>query len=200
MVSKKPNKGQYLAEHFASRDAAHLARWFGAMNAGRARRQCSATAKTGAQCRNTALKFADKCQLHCHGRERDFADEKRLPWLRNIALKFPGKRRQAELSIERIFVRRLHRAWKLNPELPGSTLGLSASDEIRVERWLIERDIYLAGGRRTAQCRDRLRWAAFLSLGGKLDDLAARRRIEGALRDEERWREKQTAPRSQAGL
>jgi hypothetical protein len=197
-LPKRRDKGEYLGGYLGTPDPLDRLRWFAAMNAGKLRRQCSATAKTGARCRKTALKFADRCRHHCQGRERDLTDEKRLPWLRSMALRFPGKRIQAERSIERILIRRLYRAWKLDPELPGATMRLGPGDEARVERWLIERGVILDDGQRTPQCQDRLRWAAFLSLGGKLDDQAARRRIEDALRDEERWRAKQTAARQAA--
>ena len=121
--------------------------------------------KNGARCRKTALKFADRCRHHCQGRERDLTDEKRLPWLRSMALRFPGKRRQAERSIERIFVRRLHRAWQLDPELPGATMRLGPGDEARVERWLIERGVILDDGQRTPRCRDQPSLGRFFVAG-----------------------------------
>jgi hypothetical protein len=188
--------GEYLGEHFASRDPLHLARWSAALAEGRARKRCSAMTKTGLQCRQIALRFAVTCGHHTRGQARDEIDALRLGWLRKQALRYPALRAYAERSIERIFIRRLLRAWRLNPELPGATMRLGPVDEARVERWLIEHGVNPKDQQHTAQCVDKLRWAAFLSLGGKLDDRAAQTRIGVALRGDERWRARQAAAKA----
>jgi hypothetical protein len=188
--------GEYLGEHFASRDPLHLARWSAALAEGRARKRCSAMTKTGLQCRQIALRFAVTCRHHTRGQARDEIDALRLGWLRKQALRYPALRAYAERSIERIFIRRLLRAWRLNPELPGATMRLGPVDEARVERWLIEHGVDLKDQQHTAQCVDKLRWAAFLSLGGKLGDRAAQTRIRVALRGDERWRARQAAAKA----
>lgn len=113
------SRAEHLGDHFASRDPLHLARWSAALAAGRARKRCSATTKTGAQCRQIALRFATTCRHHTRGRARDGIDALRLGWLRKQALRHPALRAYAERSIERIFTRRLLRAWRLDPELPA---------------------------------------------------------------------------------
>jgi hypothetical protein len=190
------SRADHLGEHFASRDAVHLARWSAALAEGRARKRCSATTKTGVQCRQIALRFAATCRHHCRGQARDEIDALRLGWLRKQALRYPALRTNAERSIERIFIRRLLRAWRLNPELPGATMRLGPVDEARVERWLAEHGVDLKDQRRTAQCADKLRWTAVLGLGGKLSDQAAQTRIRVALRGDERWRARQAAAKA----
>lgn len=148
------------------------------------------------QCRQIALRFAATCRHHTRGRARDEIDALRLGWLRKQALRYPALRAYAERSIERIFTRRLLRAWRLNPELPGATMRLRPVDEARVEGWLIEHGVNPKDQQHTAQCVDKLRWAAFLSLGGKLDDSATQTRIRVALRGDERWRARQAAAKA----
>jgi hypothetical protein len=190
------SRADCLGEHFASRDPAHLARWSAALAEGRARKRCSATTKTGLQCRMVALRFAATCRHHTRGRARDEIDALRLGWLRKQALRYPALRAAAERSIERIYTRRLLVAWRFDPELPGATMRLSPVDEARVERWLLEHGVDLRHRQRTAQCVDRLRWTAFLSLGGKLNNRAAQTRIRVALRGDERWRARQAAAKA----
>jgi hypothetical protein len=107
------SRAEHLGEYFASRDPLHLARWSAALAEGRARKRCSATTKTGVRCRQVALRFAATCRHHTRGRTRDEIDALRLGWLRKQALRYPALRAYAERSIERIFTRRLLRAWRL---------------------------------------------------------------------------------------
>lgn len=100
----------------------------------------------------------------------------------------------AESAIRYVRRCQLHRAWQLDPTLPGSTLALSESDEARVEAWLVEHHgVVLVSGLRdkgypySARCVDRLRWAAVLALTGRIDDERARRRVIVALRDDLRF-------------
>jgi hypothetical protein len=101
------------------------------------------------------------------------------------------RRAEAEAALAAIARRRQHRAWKLDPRLPGSTVPhLSVRDAARVERWLAERN--LRGGRRlqatgrppTPRCWDRMMWTAILGIGGRIDEGGARRRLELAVKDE----------------
>lgn len=75
-------------------------------------------------------------------------------------------------------------------------MRLGPADDARVERWLIEHGVNPKDRQHTAQCVDKLRWAAFLSLGGKLGDRAAQTRIRVALRGDERWRAGQAAAKA----
>ena len=52
------------------------------------------------------------------------------------------RRAEAEASLAAIARRRLHRAWLLDPRLPGTTAPhLNARVAGRVELWLIERNL-----------------------------------------------------------
>jgi hypothetical protein len=101
------------------------------------------------------------------------------------------RRAEAEASLAAIARRRQHRAWLLDPRLPGSTVThLSVRDAARVERWLLERGFWEdramqgMGCPPTPRCWDRMTWAAILVIGGCIDEGGARRRLELAVQDE----------------
>jgi hypothetical protein len=101
------------------------------------------------------------------------------------------RRAEAEASLAAIARRRQHRAWLLDPRLPGSTVPhLNARDSLRVERWLADRNLCDArpmqatGRPPTPRCWDRMSWAAILVIGGRIDEQGARRRLESAIKDE----------------
>jgi hypothetical protein len=104
-------------------------------------------------------------------------------------------RTDAEATLRAIARRQLHRAWKIDPSLPGSTLSLSAHDEARVIEWLRDthnvdlehHPLHDNGHPFSARCIDRLRWGAALSLTGRLDAEGGRRRVVVALRDDLKW-------------
>jgi hypothetical protein len=96
--------------------------------------------------------------------------------------------------------RQLHRAWKLDPTLPGTTLVLPDHDEKRVRRWLqdehgidLAETMHATGHHLSARCVDRLRWAAALRLSQRVTETSARNRVAAALRDDLRWLQKHAA-------
>jgi hypothetical protein len=101
------------------------------------------------------------------------------------------RRSEAEASLAAIARRRMHRAWLLDPRLPGSTVPLlSARDSERVERWLLgrnlgdDRPLPATGRPPTPRCWDRVMWAAILAIGGRIDERGASLRLASALKDE----------------
>jgi hypothetical protein len=79
---------------------------------------------------------------------------------------------------------RLHRAWLLDPRLPGSTVpNLNVRDSKRVERRLADRNLCdarpLQATERppTPRCWERMTWT-------RIDEQGARRRLELTLKDE----------------
>jgi hypothetical protein len=180
-----------LGEHFACRDAAHIARWLAAMAAGRAKRQCVAIARsTGERCRRHSLRFSDKCTIHCVGAERIAVDEKRLKWQERRRLKNFNAAQKARIdaSIARIGRRRLRWAWRsMDPTLPGSTIELERRDLQRVCEWLrsvagVDPDAL------TARALDRCTWAGALFLARWSTEATALKSVRVALKDEKRWR------------
>jgi hypothetical protein len=175
-----------------------LARWAEAMAEGRAHAvRCEHILRNGQQCRGIAMREARKlgvnlCRLHCLGRVRDQVDDRREPRLHRLANSDNDiLRSRAERALACLARRRTNRAWKLDPRLPGSTVPhLNAADAVRVERWLVERNLcdsrplQATERRPTPRCWDRMTWAAILAIGGRIDEQGARRRLELALKDE----------------
>ena len=170
------------------------------MAAGRAKRQCVAIARSsGEQCRHPALKFSDRCMVHCIGARRIAVDEKRLKWLERRRLKNFNAAQKARIdaSIARIGRRRLRWAWRsMDPTIPGSTIDLERRDLQRVCEWLrsvagVDPDAL------TARALDRCTWAAALFLARRSTEETALKSVRIALRDEERWRSK-ASPESSA--
>ena len=132
------------------------------------------------------------CARHCRGRARDKIDAVRVGRLmREAQSENMIRRAEAEAALAAIARRGQHRAWLVDPRLPGSTVPqLNARDAARVERWLSERN--LRGGRPlqatghppAPRCWDRVTWTAILAIGGRIDEQGARRRLELALKDE----------------
>lgn len=187
-----------IVDHMGmARIKARASEWLRAMNEGRRRApKCAAIAgTTGRPCLQPRLTGSDKCRHHLRGKARDALDRVRLAAaVRKLKTTTNSiERRDAETTIRNIERRQLHRAWKLDPTLPGSTLALSADDEKRVRDWLREHhhiDLYnveMAGGEgryMTPHCVDRLRWAAVMALAQRMDAETARRRVVAALRDD----------------
>jgi hypothetical protein len=188
-----PRSGTYLGASLGSRDPEHIARWAAALNAGLAKRRCTALAKTtGQPCRKVALKFSSKCSIHCRGAERIEVDQLRPAWLRRkLRRRFFNLRERAllEAGVARIERRRLRWVWKTDPTLPGSTIALQPQDLARAEAWL--RDIArIEPDWLTARARDRCLWAAALCLSRRYDEETAFLKVKRALQDEELWRSK----------
>ena len=139
-----------------------------------------------------ALKFADKCAIHCRGAERIEVDRLRLVWLRRkLRCRFFNVRQRAllEARVARIERRRLRWVWKADPTVEGSTIALQAGDVERVQAWLGEVARIDFGGL-TARAYDRCLWAGALALSRRYDEARALVEVRRALRDEERWRTK----------
>ena len=180
---------------------ANAPRWHAALRAGRAAApRCEAVIRsTGKQCCVPAMRESRKlgvhrCHFHCHGSLRDEVDNLReARAYRQAQSTNTIMRMEGLATLASIGNRRLHRIWKIDPSVPGSTLLLGEHDERRVTAWLVDRNVYstksLPGSDRppTARAIDRLRWAAYLALSGRLTPAAADRRVHVAIRDDGRW-------------
>ena len=171
--------------------------WLAAMWAGRdAAPKCGVSTKSGGACSKTRMRGSDRCSLHLHAAQRDIVDVQRAKRAEKMARSTNKQRREAgERALAVIARRKLHRAWKLDANLPGSTLVLGEGDEERVLSWLeVEHGIVLGttehdgGWPLSYRCIDRLRWAAALRLTGRITDESARLRVKAALRDDLAWR------------
>ena len=192
-----------IVEHMGmDRLKARAPEWLKAMWEGTRRAPgCVAIAgTTGRLCRQPRLPGSDKCRHHLRGKKRDAVDAARLARaVRKLQTTTNGVfRRNAVNVIRNVERRRLHRAWKVDPRLPGSTLSLSAGMK-RIRAWLREEhhvdldkaETTCAGDRyMTPRCIDRLRWGAVLAVTKRIDAEAARRRVMVALRDDAKFWDK----------
>lgn len=179
---------------------ARVPEWHAAMARGfAAAPKCGAMTRAKTPCQCPRLRGTDRCHLHLHGKARDVADAARLASAQHRARSGNTIRRaEAEATIAAIARRQLHRAWKLDPTLPGSTLVLPYTDEGRARRWLLDThgiDLDLephpfhanTDYPITPRAVDRLRWAAALHLAGRMDMARAARRVFVAVRDDLRY-------------
>jgi hypothetical protein len=176
-----------------------LERWRKAMADGYAKApRCEHIRRNGLRCRRPAMRDARRlglpslCPSHCKGRTRDRIDTAReVRLLREAQSENAIRRSEAEASLAAIARRRMHRAWLLDPRLPGNTVPhLSARDGERIERWLLgrnlrdDRPLPATGRPLSPRCWDRVMWAAILAIGGRIDDRGASLRLASALKDE----------------
>ena len=177
---------------------AHAPKWLAAMSAGRANApRCGAQTRAKTPCACPVMRGADRCHLHLHGKARDELDVKRAAAARKLLSRTTNTRHRASAksALANVTRRQLHRAWKKDPTLPGSTLTLPDRDEARVSRWLrdthridLDQEHHPVHANTnhpiTARCIDRLRWAATLHLSGRMDAERAARRVFVAMRDD----------------
>ena len=172
--------------------------WLGAMRKGYAAApKCGAMTRARTPCELARLPGADRCHHHLRGTARDEVDVARLRRAQKLLSRTTNAHHlaRAEATIAAIARRQLHRAWKLDPTLPGSTLALPDNDEARVRAWLgdnhridLDQEPHPVHANAdqliTARCIDRLRWAATLHLAGRMDAARAARRVFVAVRDD----------------
>lgn len=175
--------------------------WLAAMRAGSAiAPRCGARTRAGSACQRNRLTGAEHCHLHLHGRARDAVDAARLLRAQKLLSRTTNAyhRARAAATIAAVTRRQLHRAWKNDPTLPGSTLALPDYDEARVRAWLkdthrIDLDdepnpVHVTTQDPiTARCIDRLRWAATLHLSERMDAERAARRVFVVVGDDLRF-------------
>jgi hypothetical protein len=171
--------------------------WMEALARGRAAApKCGAKTQAGTPCQRLPMPGTPHCYLHLHGPARDAADARRAVAAEKLARSTNTiLREQALATLRNIARRQLHRAWKKDPTLPGSTLALDDHDEARVRRWLSDthqvdlenRPLHANGHPITARAIDRLRWAGTLALTKRITPEAAARRVFLALRDDVRY-------------
>src|SRR4051794_8984697 len=134
-----------MAFPFDPTDPAHVRRWMAALNEGaRKAPRCGAMTKLGVPCQKLRLIGGDRCRHHVHGKQRDELDARRELRLQRIAAggasSCQGRRGEADAR-KALFVirrRRLLRAWRKDPTIPGSTIELTPVDEARVGKLLDE--------------------------------------------------------------
>lgn len=172
--------------------------WLDAMRKGYAAApKCGAMTRAKTPCELARLPSADRCHHHLRGAARDEVDAARLLRAQKLLSRTTNARHiaNANSTIAAVTRRQLHRAWKIDPTLPGSTLTLPDHDEARVSKWLMDtHQIDLdqepqpmhanTGQPITARCIDRLRWVATLYLSGRMDAERAARRVFVAVRDD----------------
>ncbi len=134
----------YLGHHLGSRDPQHISRWAQALTAGRrAAPKCEGDTASGAPCQSCRCEGARHCRHHLHqGRAEDRERaEKRLEKRHADVLKFGGTAIQvhrAHAGLRRLARLRLHRRWKHDPRVEGSTIAFAdEADQVRVRRWLV---------------------------------------------------------------
>src|SRR5687768_12269136 len=96
--------------------------------------RCTALTRERRPCRHFALPGTTRCNHHLTGSARDRYDAARIPRLTAILDRKTGvEAERASRALAAIRRRQLHRAWKSDPAIPGSTTPqLSASDAGRV--------------------------------------------------------------------
>jgi hypothetical protein len=181
---------------------ATVPKWLAALAAGSAAApKCEGVTRAGVRCGRVRMRGMSRCHNHLQGPQRDIADaERAAEAAKNARSTNPYRRERALRTLAAIERRRLHRVWKLDPTIPGTTLALPEHDERRVEGWLkAEHGIVLddtkheTGDPLSARCVDRLRWAAALRLTGRVSEVSSRNRVAAALRDDLAWFEKMAA-------
>lgn len=181
---------------------ARVPAWLAALAAGNAAApRCGADTASGGTCGRLRMKGSSHCYLHLRGHQRDIVDRERAVRAAKSARSTnPRRRADGERALAAIQRRRLHRVWKLDPTLPGTTLALPDADERRVLSWLkdvhgivLDETLHETGHRLSARCVDRLRWAAVLRLTLRVTEVSARNRVVAALRDDLRWFRKMSA-------
>ena len=186
-----------LGEYLGRRDPEHLNRWLLAQWEGRRKApKCGALTRAGEPCRRDRLRGADRCGHHIHGAERDKVDAlRRQRLIRQLdGTRCVGLQRRLRRQLANIDRRNLHRLWKHDPLIEGSTLIVSSCEEDRLRAFLrdeLNLNIDLAdqvtGHFLTARSLDRSRWAAYLALAERCSHEAARRRVVGLLCAERKY-------------
>ena len=180
------------------RDPDYLARWMAGLQKGfQNALRCTAKRRDGEPCRLPRMRGSNRCPRHCTGKERDKVDQAAYPRLQCTASNNSSSGDRARTRLAAIERRRLRRAWQKDPTLEGSTIALSASDEKRVDRYLMnEHSLDLSGlcaltGRPfTPSAQDRLRWCAVHALSGRISQEAAAVRVKCILTDEQHFFER----------
>ncbi len=168
--------------------------WLAAMERGKAAApRCGAKKKSGQPCRRVPLRGAKHCFNHFHGPERDALDARRVAAAQRLLARTTNARFRADAArtIKTVLRRQFQRLWQKDATIPGSTLELAARDEARVLSWLLrgfnidlDRTMHSTGDLLSPRCIDRLRWAAALSLTGRITPEFARNRVAAAMRDD----------------
>lgn len=171
--------------------------WMEALARGKAAApKCCAKTRAGTPCQRTRMRGGEHCYLHLHGSARDAIDLKRAVIAEKRARSTNTRNREMGWAALRNIARRqLHRAWKKDPTIAGTTLTLDDRDEARVRRWLSDthrvdlehHPLHANGYPITARAIDRLRWAGTLALTKRITTQAAERRVFLALRDDLRY-------------
>jgi hypothetical protein len=160
--------------------------------------KCGAKTRAGTPCQRLPIPGTPHCYLHLRGAARDAADQMRKTTAEKMVRSTNTIMREKGLATLRGIARRqLHKAWKLDPTLPGSTLTLPDRDEARVRAWLRDHHhinldqkpcaLHSNGQPITARAIDRLRWAGTLYLSSRMDAERATRRVFVAMRDDLRF-------------
>jgi hypothetical protein len=126
------------------------------------------------------------CRMHLRGKDRDKVDAIREPrLLRRAESANLIKRAKAVQSLASLRRRRTFRLWRRDPRIPGSTTPvLSATDDARVEEWLMRHSLHESRRLMTPRCRDECVWVAIMALGDRISDASAQRRLRGIMRRE----------------
>jgi hypothetical protein len=160
------------------------------MCAGRARLPiCEHIKRDGNRCGFHVMKGSTRCQKHTSGKLREELDNIAYEKARIVLDRCgaPTTRKRAAARIRAIEKRRLHRLWVHFPDAAGSTLFLSSTDELSVQRWLKSEGIDLEHAGYTPRGIDYCRWAAFRYLCERIDIGFARREIARTIRKEQAW-------------
>jgi hypothetical protein len=178
-----------------SRSPAHLVRWRAALARGREEApQCERILSDGRRCGNLPMRKGRKlninlCRLHLRRKDRDKVDAMREPrLLRRAESANLIKCAKAVQSLASLRRRRTFRLWRRDARIPGSTTPvLSASDDVRVEEWLMRDGVHESRRLMTPRCLDECVWVAIMALGDRISDASAQRRLRGIKRREARF-------------
>lgn len=195
-INQKP-ASKNLGHFLGFREPEHIKKFYTAgIAARRLLPSCEATTRAGARCKLLPIRGSNCCLWHTRGKVAVHSNTLLLEAARERIQKGGAQLMvyRAHKTIARIQRDELHRQWKIDPRIPGSTLELDAETETHVYDWLFKNyHINLIGQNTyTPRCIDRLRWAAYRVL--RRGDEAtpefleqAARRVRSAIADDEKF-------------
>ena len=188
-----PRSGSYLGSSLGCRDPDHIARWIAAMNAGKAKLHCTATAKTTeASVPQGSVEIRRPLRPPLPWGRAAEVDELRLVWLqRTLCRRFFNVRERAALEAQVSEIKRRALRWCVEDR--PDAFGLD--DRPRMSRpsaclRVASRIADVEPDTLTPRAFDHCLWAAGLCPSRRYDEETALLKVTPALQAEARWRAK----------